>query len=379
MTSEPAAARASAARASAARASAARASAARASAARASAARASAAARVAAAGPDAPMLAVSDLSVSFTLGSAVAARLRHEARVLHAVDGVDLEIGRGEALALVGESGSGKSTLARALAGLIRPDRGEIRLDGQVLPARRSRADQRKIQMVFQDPYSSLNPRLTVGGVLRELVRVHHVVPRDQVDARCRELLTLVGLDEEALAAHPRQFSGGQRQRVAIARALALRPELLVADEPVSALDVSVQATILNLLQDLRAELGLTLLLISHNLAVVRHLCERVAVMYLGRIIEVAPTETLFAAPRHPYTAGLLAAIPRMTFDDEAEAGAAAVPGDPPSPLRIPSGCRFRTRCPIAQPVCEREDPALTVGTDPAHSAACHFAFTDQA
>jgi oligopeptide/dipeptide ABC transporter ATP-binding protein len=330
----------------------------------------------AAAGPAAPLLAASDLAVSFTLGSAIGARLRHQARVLRAVDGVDLQIGRGEALALVGESGSGKSTLARALSGLLRPDGGEIRLDGRVLPARRSRADQRKIQMVFQDPYSSLNPRLTVGSMLRELLRVNHVVPRDQVAAHSKELLGLVGLDEEALAAYPRQFSGGQRQRVAIARALALRPELLVADEPVSALDVSVQATILNLLQDLRGELGLTLLLISHNLAVVRHLCDRVAVMYLGRIIEVSPTETLFAAPRHPYTAGLLAAIPRMTFDDEA--GAPAVPGDPPSPLRIPSGCRFRTRCPIAQPVCEREDPALTTGADPAHSAACHFAFTDQ-
>jgi oligopeptide/dipeptide ABC transporter ATP-binding protein len=336
--------------------------------------------------PSAPLLTATGLAVSFTLGSAIAARLRKESRSLHAVDGVDLQIGAGEALALVGESGSGKSTLARALAGLLRPDGGEIRLDGRVLPARRSRADQRKIQMVFQDPYSSLNPRLTVGGMLCELLRVHHVVPRDQVDARCRELLGLVGLGEDALAAHPRQFSGGQRQRVAIARALALRPELLVADEPVSALDVSVQATILNLLQELRAELGLTLLLISHNLAVVRHLCDRVAVMYLGRIIEVAPTPVLFAAPRHPYTAGLLAAIPRMTLLSRPEshptAGdgtqAPAVPGDPPSPLRIPSGCRFRTRCPIAQPICEREDPALTVGSDPAHSAACHFAFTDQ-
>jgi peptide/nickel transport system ATP-binding protein len=323
----------------------------------------------------APLLDVSGLAVSFTLSSAIGARLRHESRSLHAVDGVDLQIGHGEALALVGESGSGKSTLARALTGLLRPQHGEIRLDGRVLPARRSRADQRKIQMVFQDPYSSLNPRLTVGGMLRELLRVNHAVARDQVEARCRELMRLVGLGEDALAAHPRQFSGGQRQRVAIARALALAPELLVADEPVSALDVSVQATILNLLQDLRGDLGLTLLLISHNLAVVRHLCDRVAVMYLGRIIEVAPTETLFAAPRHPYTAGLLAAIPRMTFAEEGETPAVA--GDPPSPLRIPSGCRFRTRCPIAQPICEREDPALTVGADPAHSAACHFAFTD--
>jgi len=324
--------------------------------------------------PDGPLLEATDLAVSFSLGSALIARMRHQPHVLHAVDGVDLTIPRGEALALVGESGSGKSTLARALAGLQRPDRGQIRLDGKVLPARRSRADQRKIQMVFQDPYSSLNPRLTVGGILHELLRVHHVVGRSEVESYTRELLGLVGLGEEAVNAYPRQFSGGQRQRVAIARALALRPELLVADEPVSALDVSVQATILNLLQDLRAELGLTLLLISHNLAVVRHLCDRIAVMYLGRLIEVGPTETLFAKPRHPYTQGLLAAIPRLSFT--ADGDAPAVSGDPPSPLRIPAGCRFRTRCPIAQPICEQEDPVLTASnSDPAHGAACHFAF----
>lgn len=322
-----------------------------------------------------PLLEATDLSVTFTVASALAARLRHRARYLHAVDGVDLRIEHGEALALVGESGSGKSTLARALTGLLRPDRGEIRLDGRVLRAHRSSADQRKIQMVFQDPYSSLNPRLTVGGMLHELLHVHHVVPRAEVAAHARQLLRTVGLSEEAVHAYPRQFSGGQRQRVAIARALALWPELLVADEPVSALDVSVQATILNLLQDLRAELGLTLLLISHNLAVVRHLCDRVAVMYLGRIIEIAPTETLFARPRHPYTAGLLAAIPRLTFSETGEAP--AVQGDPPSPLRLPTGCRFRTRCPIAQQVCVEQDPALlTSSSAPGHSVACHFAFT---
>ncbi len=322
----------------------------------------------------APLLDATGLAVTFSVGSALIARLRHEAHLLHAVDGVDLRIEKGGALALVGESGSGKSTLARALAGLQRPDRGEIRMDGKLLPGRRSSADQRKIQMVFQDPYSSLNPRMTVGAMLHELLRVHHVVPRQEVESYTRELLGLVGLTEEAIHAYPRQFSGGQRQRVAIARALALRPQLLVADEPVSALDVSVQATILNLLQDLRAELGLTLLLISHNLAVVRHLCDRVAVMYLGRIIEVAPTEALFARPRHPYSAGLLAAIPRLSFT--AQGDAPAVRGDPPSPLQIPVGCRFRTRCPIAQPICEQEDPALTSSvSDPAHSAACHFAF----
>jgi oligopeptide transport system ATP-binding protein len=323
-------------------------------------------------GEPGPLLTATDLSVGFAVGGSIVGRLRHEERVLRAVDGVDLAIERGEALALVGESGSGKSTLARALTGLVPLDKGEIRLGGRVLSGRRSRADQRRIQMVFQDPYSSLNPRITVAGILHELLRVHNIVPRAEVDSYSRELLGLVGLTDDALHAYPRQFSGGQRQRVAIARALALRPELLVADEPVSALDVSVQATILNLLQELRGSLGLTLLLISHNLAVVRHLCDRTAVMYLGRIIEVAPTSELFAAPRHPYTRGLLAAIPRMTALADNEAP--AVQGDPPSPLRIPAGCRFRTRCPIAQERCAHDDPELTAAPGrPAHVAACHF------
>jgi oligopeptide transport system ATP-binding protein len=346
-----------------------------------------------------PLLSARGVSVSFPVGSRAGARFRGEEHLLRAVDGVDLEMRRGEALALVGESGSGKSTLAQALAGLQRTDRGEIRFDGRVLPASRSRADRRRIQMVFQDPYSSLNPRLTVGSMLRELLRVHHVVPANRVATYSAELLALVGLGEADLSAYPRQFSGGQRQRVAIARALALRPDVLVADEPVSALDVSVQATILNLLSNLRDDLGLTLLLISHNLAVVRHLCDRVAVMYLGRIVEVAPTEQIFSAPRHPYTRGLLAAIPRMT-EGAADDSGPAIAGDPPSPLRIPAGCRFRTRCPIAQPRCETEDPVLggapgaatpaaavggsasasASGTDAAeHLAACHFAFSSGA
>jgi len=323
--------------------------------------------------PPGPLLVATGVSVGFPVMSPIAARIRHEERILRAVDGVDLTIERGEALALVGESGSGKSTLARALTGLVPLDSGEVKLDGKALGKRRSKADQRRVQMVFQDPYSSLNPRLTVAGILHELLNVHRVVPRSEVAAFSKELIGLVGLTEDALPAYPRQFSGGQRQRVAIARALALRPELLVADEPVSALDVSVQATILNLLQELRSTLGLTLLLISHNLAVVRHLCDRVAVMYLGRIIEVAPTAELYANPAHPYTRGLLAAIPRMTPMSE---DAPAVIGDPPSPLRIPSGCRFRTRCPIAQDICAREDPALTTAPgSTGHQAACHFAF----
>jgi oligopeptide/dipeptide ABC transporter ATP-binding protein len=326
------------------------------------------------AAPAGPLLTASGLSVTFAVGSPLAARLRHEEHLLRAVDGVDLEIQRGEALAIVGESGSGKSTLARALTGIAPVSGGEMRFDGRKLSTRRKNRDRRRIQMVFQDPYSSLNPRMTVGSMLHELLRVHHVVSRDQVDAYTRELLGLVGLSDDALDAYPRQFSGGQRQRVAIARALALKPDLLIADEPVSALDVSVQATILNLLRDLRSELGLTLMLISHNLAVVRHLCDRVAVMYLGRIVEVAPTEQLFSDPQHPYTRALLAAIP--TLDSAMEDSAPAIIGDPPSPLNIPAGCRFRTRCPIAADICEQQDPPLRAGgADPGHLAACHFAF----
>jgi oligopeptide/dipeptide ABC transporter ATP-binding protein len=325
--------------------------------------------------PGEPLLEIRGGSVLFDVGRGLRARLRRDERErLHAVDGVDLQVFPGEALGLVGESGSGKSTLARAIVGLEPLTAGEISYEGHPMPAKRKRSERRRIQMVFQDPYSSLNPKMTVSQTLRELLRVHEVVPADRVDARCRELLELVGLQPSALGAYPRQFSGGQRQRVAIARALALQPELLVADEPISALDVSVQATILNLLDQLRGELGLTLLFIAHNLAVVRHLCDRVAVMYLGRIVEVASTEELFANPRHPYTQGLLRAIPRLAPGRASEA--VAVLGDPPSPLHVPSGCRFHPRCPLAQPVCSRDDPSLEAGpSSPGHTAACHFAW----
>src|SRR5437879_2455038 len=225
----------------------------------------------------------------FPLRRGIVRRLRGQpGAVLRAVDGVDLELARGETLGLVGESGCGKSTLGRCIVGLYRPTAGTIRFAGETLQPDRDRAGRRRIQMVFQDPYASLNPRMTVRQTLSELLRAHEVVPKDAVDARCRELLELVGLPERALDAHPRQFSGGQRQRVSIARALALEPDVLVADEPVSALDVSVQATVLNLLKELQQKLGLTLLLIAHNLAVVRHVCDRVAVLYLERIVEAS-------------------------------------------------------------------------------------------
>ncbi len=323
---------------------------------------------------EAPLLEVRDVRMQFVLADSMLRRARKvRPEVLRAVDGVDLQIARGEALGLVGESGCGKSTLGRCIVGLYAPTGGEIRYAGEPLPVKRARAQRRRMQMVFQDPYSSLNPRMTVRQVLSELLRVHGMVPRNRVDDRCRELVELVGLGPRALDAHPRNFSGGQRQRVSIARALALEPELLVADEPVSALDVSVQATVLNLLDELRAKLGLTVLFIAHNMAVVRHVCDRVAVMYLGRIVETAPTEDLFANPRHPYTQGLLKAVPRLVPGRQSEA--AAMEGDPPSPIDVPSGCRFHTRCPIAQDVCHTDDPVLTADGG-AHLAACHFAWT---
>jgi oligopeptide/dipeptide ABC transporter ATP-binding protein len=325
------------------------------------------------------LLEVRGLTMHFPLRGAVGRRLRGRApEVLRAVDGVDLELRKGETLGLVGESGCGKSTLGRCIVGLYEPTAGEIRYDGRKVDARRGRSDRRRIQMVFQDPYSSLNPRLTVRQVLVELLRAHRIVPKQQIERRCRELVDVVGLGPRALEAHPRQFSGGQRQRVSIARALALEPEVLVADEPVSALDVSVQATVLNLLADLRAQLGLTVLLVAHNMAVVRHVSDRVAVMYLGRIVETAPTAELFTNARHPYTQGLLRAVPKLVPGRISTAPAVA--GDPPSPIHVPSGCRFHTRCPIAQtPVCAEEEPALLPGPGlPEHVAACHFAWTEK-
>jgi oligopeptide/dipeptide ABC transporter ATP-binding protein len=313
-----------------------------------------------------PLLEVRDLSMHYRLR-------RHE--VLRAVDGIDLSIARGETLGLVGESGCGKSTLGRCLVGLEHPTTGTVTFAGEPLSADRTRAQRRRIQMVFQDPYSSLNPRMTVRQTLAELLRVHKLVPRERVEERCRELVELVGLGVRALDALPRQFSGGQRQRVSIARALALEPDILVADEPVSALDVSVQATILNLLEDLKTELSLTMLLIAHNMAVVRHVCDRVAVMYLGRIVEAAPVAELFSDPRHPYTQGLLLAVPRLV--PGRASATVSVAGDPPSPIDLPSGCRFHPRCPLAQePLCHEEDPALTAGAE-ARWAACHFAWRE--
>jgi peptide/nickel transport system ATP-binding protein len=321
-----------------------------------------------------PLLEVRGLAMHFPLNASLTRRLRRlPVDVLRAVDGVDLRVARGEALGLVGESGCGKSTLGRCIVGLYEPTEGAVLVEGHELPAKRTAVDRRRVQMIFQDPYSSLNPRMTVHQALAELLRVHKLVPRAGIDTRCRELLDLVGLPPSALDAYPRQFSGGQRQRISIARALALEPEILIADEPVSALDVSVQATVLNLLADLRARLGLTMLFVAHNMSVVRHVCDRVAVMYLGRIVETAPADQLFSDPRHPYTQALLRAVPRLTPGPATERD--AVVGDPPSPVNLPPGCRFNPRCPKAQEICRKLDPPLEYHG--AHAAACHFAWSD--
>jgi oligopeptide/dipeptide ABC transporter ATP-binding protein len=312
----------------------------------------------------------------FPLRRKISAVLRHRpCDVVHAVDGVDLAVSRGEIVGLVGESGSGKSTLARCVVGLYKPTAGQVLFHGKDLTAQRTRQERRRIQIVFQDPYASLNPRMTVRQVLRELLATHQIVPRAQIGRRSGELLGLVGLGPRFLDVYPRQLSGGQRQRVSIARALALEPEFLIADEPVSALDVSVQATILNVLIGLRDRLGLTILLVTHDMAVVRQVSDRIAVMYLGKLVEVTETEAMFSDPRHPYTCALLAAVPTLTPERKSEA--AAVIGDPPSPVHPPSGCRFHPRCPLAAPLCSEQEPSLVPGPDlPSHLASCHFAWT---
>lgn len=322
----------------------------------------------------APQLEVRALRKYFPLKLSLMARLRGQVpETVKAVDDVDMVVFKGEVLGLVGETGCGKSTLARCIAGLYEPSGGEIRLDGQALSARRTTALRRRIQVVFQDPYSSLNPRMTVTQTVGEILRVHGKIPRKAVATAVDEPLGLVGFPTALKNAYPRSLSGGLRQRVSIARALAASPEILLADEPVSALDVSVQATILNLLDDLRKRLGLTILLITHDMAVVRHLSDRVAVMYLGRIVESAPSEELFTNPRHPYTVALLSAVPHL--EPGRGVPPPAVVGDPPSPIRLPSGCRYHPRCLLAEEVCRREDPPLEIGPwHPGHAAACHFA-----
>jgi peptide/nickel transport system ATP-binding protein len=295
--------------------------------------------------------------------------------ILHAVDGVSFEIRRGETLSLVGESGCGKSTVARLLVGLYAPTRGEIEFFGrnlQEMNTAAGRSLRQKLQMIFQDPYASLNPRWRVEDIIAEPLRTHGLVQdKRAVLARVDELLNLVRLSPADREKYPHQFSGGQRQRLSIARALATHPEFLVCDEPTSALDVSVQAQVLNLMKDLQRELGLTYLFISHNLAVVRHISDRVGVMYLGRIVELAPKHALFSAPRHPYTRMLLDAIPDLAMTGRART---PVAGEVPNPLSPPGGCTFHPRCPHADARCKSEVPVLKFyrqgGVE--SQAACH-------
>ena len=319
------------------------------------------------------LLEIDELCCDFTVGSNLWARARgRQPPVLHAVNDVSFSVAAGASVGIVGESGCGKSTLARAIIGLAEPTSGAIRLDGSDLAGKRDHATRRRIQMVFQDPGSSLNPKMTVGAAITEVLRFHKLRERDAIEGRCHELLELVELSPSTFDRRPAGLSGGQRQRVAIARALALEPDLLIADEAVAALDVSVQASVLNLLNDLRARLGLTMLFISHDLGVVRQVTDRVMVLYLGRIVEDQPTGDLFDDPRHPYTKALLAAAPRFTT--KKTPGQSALPGEVPSAIDLPTGCAFRGRCPQAATRCENERPILA-GPDPARFVACHFAW----
>ena len=317
------------------------------------------------------VLEVRDLQMHFPVRSP---GLHRRAGYVYAVDGVSFELARGETLGLVGESGCGKSTLARCIVRLLRPTGGEILYNGKRidnLSAAQLRPLRREIQIVFQDPYASLNPKKRVGAIIGAPLAVHGLAPRDERKRRVQELLETVGLAPNHYNRYPHEFSGGQRQRIGIARALAVNPTLVVADEPVSALDVSIQAQVLNLLDDLQDEFGLTYLFIAHDLSVVRHVSDRIAVMYLGKIVEVSPAEDLYDRPVHPYTEALLSAVPIPEVGAQNERQRIVLQGDVPSPIEPPSGCRFHPRCRFATEICRTTEPPLQVYGH-GHFAACH-------